>query len=148
MKKFHEFVVQKEDSAVMAEPEVAEPVIKPKPKGVFSNIGMDKRDVGKTMRSLRNMLSSRGVATGSDEKKAMRRMVSIMRGAIMRLIGMGLSADDLLYIFQAIMGMVVNKGSSQTNMNLSKVNKEINKSIGFGPKSAPSKGFAGYDTLA
>lgn len=112
MKKFNEFVQEMEQPQQGAQ------------QGVFSKVGTDQGGLNRFMRSMRQMLGSRGVIQGGDERLAARKVLSILRPPIARLVGMGLSADDIMIVIQQVINLVTGMKSS-TGLNASRVKSQI-----------------------
>lgn len=112
--KFQEYVEQK-DTPQMVDP-----------RQPFANVGMQQNNVGNTMTSLRRLFTQGGVAQDPDEKAAMRRMINLLRSVIRRLMSMGMTADDLLMVFQSITTLVTNHGgTANTGFNQGRVSREL-----------------------
>ncbi len=117
-KSFNEFVQLKE---LAASP------------GVFGNTGMTPNAMPRFMRSLRQMLSARGVVNGSDDKKAARKILQVLRPPMQRLMAMGLSADDIAMAVQEVINLMAGQ-TAYTGFNQNRVKNAITNSPAMNPQ--------------
>lgn len=133
-KSFYDFLSNRETYSELAGvanaadtgDEMQAPAAKAQP---FDATGMTKADMPGFSRSLRQMLSTRGVVQNDQQKEAAQLVLKIMRAPIMRLVNQfGLGPDDVKLVVQEVINIMV--GMKQfTGFNQNRVKSKIMGSI-------------------
>ena len=111
-KSFHDFLSNRETYSELAKPvanaaDTGDEMQAPAASTPCEKTGMTKDDVPGFTRSLRMMLSTRGVVRDADQKAAARKILQTFRAPVQRLVNMGLSADDITMVVQEIINLVI-----------------------------------------